>query len=342
MTALLQPTVRGRRLPNGHELLPLDQYRKVVVSFSGGKDSLACVLHLLDLGVSRDRIELWHQCVDGEPGTPTFMDWPCTEGYTRAAATALGLTLRLQWKHGGFLGEMLREDRLTAPSSFERSDGEVVTVGGTRGKLATRRRFPQVSADLSVRWCSAYLKIDVAAKAVSNDPAFDVGPTLFVTGERRDESAARSQYHQSEPHRTHNRTRHVDHWRPIIDWDESMVWDIIRRYGIRPHPAYELGWGRVSCMACIFGDPDQWASLRDLDPVTFALIAHHERDFDVTIHRGRSVADLADKGTSFLADAPFELRRLALAHHYPFDLIRVQAGEWRMPKGAFRHGGGPT
>jgi len=37
--------------PNTTEQLPLDQFDHILVSYSGGKDSLACLLRLLDLGV---------------------------------------------------------------------------------------------------------------------------------------------------------------------------------------------------------------------------------------------------------------------------------------------------
>jgi tRNA(Ile)-lysidine synthase TilS/MesJ len=43
----------------------LNSYDVIVVAFSGGKDSIACVLHLLELGGPRERIELWHHDVDG-------------------------------------------------------------------------------------------------------------------------------------------------------------------------------------------------------------------------------------------------------------------------------------
>jgi 3'-phosphoadenosine 5'-phosphosulfate sulfotransferase (PAPS reductase)/FAD synthetase len=63
--------------------------------------------------------------------------------------------------------------------------------------------FPQVSADLSVRWCSAYLKIDVAALSISNDPWFKGSrKVLYLSGERRQESSARSRYAEMEQHRT--------------------------------------------------------------------------------------------------------------------------------------------
>ena len=54
-------------------------YDRVLVAFSGGKDSLACVLHLLDRGGAPEKIELHHHDVDG--GGRTFMDWSITPGY---------------------------------------------------------------------------------------------------------------------------------------------------------------------------------------------------------------------------------------------------------------------
>src|SRR5437763_16467359 len=114
MTALLslpqvQPVVTRR--PDTRDLLPLDQYDRILVSFSGGKDSLALVLDLLERGVERERIQLWHQCVDGEASLDQpFVDWPCTESYVRAVGKALGVRVLFQWRCGGFLGAMLKEN----------------------------------------------------------------------------------------------------------------------------------------------------------------------------------------------------------------------------------------
>src|SRR5580700_7982813 len=139
-------------------------YDYIIVAFSGGKDSLACVLHLLELGVDPSRIELWHHDVDG--GDP-FMDWPCTPSYCRVIAKALGIAIYFSWREGGFRREMLRHNTPTAPTRFERPDGTVGVKGG-QGQPNTRLKFPQVSADLSVRWCSAYLKIDVGSISIKN------------------------------------------------------------------------------------------------------------------------------------------------------------------------------
>lgn len=44
-------------------------YDKYIVSFSGGKDSTATFLYLLEHGVPVERIELWHQEIDGREKT---------------------------------------------------------------------------------------------------------------------------------------------------------------------------------------------------------------------------------------------------------------------------------
>src|SRR5262245_38695666 len=100
MTALLTlPTVAPDRRPDTRELLPLSAYDLCIVSFSGGKDSLALVLNLLERGVPRDRIQLWHQDVDGQAGVDQpFMDWPCTRSYVQAVGQALGIRTLFQYR----------------------------------------------------------------------------------------------------------------------------------------------------------------------------------------------------------------------------------------------------
>lgn len=325
----------------------LDSYSTILVMFSGGKDSLACVLHLLELGVPRERIELWHHDVDGREGSD-LMDWACTRNYCRQAAKALGIPLYFSWKVGGFEREMLRDGDRTAPIRFELPDGSVGQVGGTGGKLGTRRRFPQVSANLSVRWCSAYLKIDVGAAAIRAQDRFRDEQTLVVTGERAQESAARSKYKVFEPHRADRRDgtrvrRHVDHWRPVHKWHEREVWEIIERWRIVPHPAYRLGWGRVSCAACIFGSPNQWASLKAVAPERFERIASYEREFGSTIQRKRDVVRLAVAGQSYeRVERDPELVRLAMDPDYDEEILLPEGASWELPAGAFGESCGPS
>jgi 3'-phosphoadenosine 5'-phosphosulfate sulfotransferase (PAPS reductase)/FAD synthetase len=323
-------------------LMGLAHYDVIIVAFSGGKDSIACVLHLLELGVPRERIELWHHEIDGREGS-RLMDWPCTPAYCRAFAAAFGLSILFSWKVGGFEREMLRENTPTAPTAFEVPGGVVVYAGGTSGRIGTRRRFPQVSADLSVRWCSAYLKIDVAATAIRNQERFHGRRTLFVSGERAAESPCRARYAAFEPHRTDRREgasrRHIDHWRPIHQLSDAEVWDILGRWRINPHPAYPLGWGRVSCAGCIFGSADQWASLRLVNPAQFARIAEYETEFGITIRRDGGVVQAADRGASYPAINSRDVN--AALNEVWGEPIILPEGTWQLPAGAFSDASGP-
>ena len=337
MVCETDPAADSRGSPDLHG------YDRIIYGYSGGKDSLAGVLDLLERGVPRDKIELWHQHVDGEPGSHNLMDWPITESYVRATGKMLGISTRFQWREGGFRSEMLRQDQPTGDVCYEAGE-EICRLESNQSKKGTRLKFPQVSADLKVRWCSAYLKIDVAARVINNDPRFMSGRFLYCTGERRQESASRAKYREFETHRCHSSRRHVDHYRNVIDWDETQIWNVIRRWRIRPHPAYWIGFSRVSCMACIFGRSDQWATVRKIARRNFDRVATFERLFGATIHRSLEVGEQADRGTPYPAADDPELVALAMSENYPDELFFVPDSQsWAIPPGAFKGDGcGPS
>lgn len=319
----------------------LASYDRFLVMTSAGKDSLATLLRLLDAGVPKERIELWHHSIDGHEGS-TLMDWPVTGDYCRKLAAAFDIPIYYSWREGGFERELLRQNALTAPTVFEQPDGTVGRSGGERGKLNTRRRFPQVSADLQLRWCSSALKIDCADIALRNQDRFRNSRTLVLTGERAEESPGRARYATFEPHRADLRgggaRRHIDHWRPVHDWTTAQVWDLIRRYRVNPHPAYRLGLGRVSCMLCIFSSAAQLCTIRAIAPVHFAAVATLEIEFGVTIKRNRSMVELADLGKPYASVTP-ELAALALSTTFDEPIF---VDDWQMPAGAFGESCGPT
>jgi len=306
--------------------IDISSYDNVIVAFSGGKDSMSCVLHLLDIGRMK-KVELWHHDVDGQEGS-SLMDWPVTRAYCKAAADAFNLPIYFSWKEGGFEREMSRDNQPTAKTFFETPDG--LSCCGGKGKPGTRCKFPQVAADLKVRWCSAYLKIDICAAAIRNQERFHTGRTLIITGERAQESPTRSKYKEFETHRSASKKRHVDHWRPVLHWDEGQVWEIIERYKINPHPAYKLGWGRVSCAGCIFGSAHQWASLRVANEVQFNKIADYETKWGMTIQRKKSVTELADEGSAY--DMSPSHKHEATSISYNGEII---LDTWEQPAGAY-------
>lgn len=189
----MKPGVDGRK-DSGHfkeiylpELLPLEEYDLIVVLLSGGKDSVACLYKLLELGVPKEKIELWHHNIDG--GHPSRrMDWRCTQNYVKALAEAEGMKLRISYRVNGFFGELYRIGASEPIEWIEPDTSEVKQcklspnyikcqklkeqaadeIGSLLKEYGYRMKFPAKSTDLSKRWCSAYLKICVADAVVSN------------------------------------------------------------------------------------------------------------------------------------------------------------------------------
>lgn len=166
-----------------------------------------------------------------------------------------------------------------------------------------------------------------------------------MTGERAEESTARANYEEFEPHRSDNRDgkrvkRHVDQWRPVHKWTEDQVWEIIERYKVRPHPAYRLGWGRVSCAACIFGNANQWASLKHVSPKQFHSVSAYETKWGVTIKRDENISQTASRGDVYESAKNKDLARVATSKIYTENII--VEGVWELPSGAYGDSCGPT
>ena len=320
----------------------LYSYDKYIVSFSGGKDSTALLLFLLENKVPRNRIELWHQEIDGRGRT--LFDWEVTPDYCRKLGKAFGIPVYYQWKSGGFEREMLRKDSLTAPICFELPDGETRQVGGTRGKCATRMRFPQPSPDLSVRWCSAYLKIDVCATALRSQERFKNIRTLVLSGERGEESKQRAKYAILEPDKADLRNgrkffRYVDRYRPNRDWKEKQIWDLMEKYRVRAHPCYFMGFGRCSCKFCIFGNQNQFASAACVSTHQAEDLIQFEKDFGYTLKRDTDLETLIRKGVPYETISK-ELAAIATSYEYKNDIIVPEQEKWQIPSGAFKKCGG--
>jgi 3'-phosphoadenosine 5'-phosphosulfate sulfotransferase (PAPS reductase)/FAD synthetase len=315
----------------------IGSYDYYVIAFSGGKDSMACILWLLEQGINNNKIELWHHCIDADV---PFMDWPITRDYVHAVAKELNLPLYYSWKVGGFLGEMLRENSLTKPTQFESPEG-VKQIGGIRGKVNTRLKFPMVSTDMQKRWCSSYLKIGVGEAAIINQKRFREKRTLFITGERAEESPNRARYPMFEMYRADAREskyhRHVDVYRPVHKYSQKQIWNLLKQWRINAHPCYHLGWGRCSCAGCIFSNANQWATLKQVSPQIFHDISLYEQKLQ-TIRKNISIEKLATSGRPYHAISKKYIQLINIDKFKDPIILK----EWQEPAGSLGEQIGPT
>lgn len=210
---------------------------------------------------------------------------------------------------------------------------------------STRLKFPQPSPNLNVRWCSSYLKIDVCAAAIRNQERFNGIRTLVLSGERGEESKQRAGYAILEPDKSDLRNgkkimRYVDRYRPIRDWSERRIWDLLEKYRVKPHPCYFMGFGRCSCKFCIFGNANQFASAACISHQNFSQLVQFEKEFGYTLKRDTDLSTLIKKGVPYHDITP-ELARLATSYQYNSDIFVPYSQQWNLPSGAFKKCGGP-
>ncbi len=197
----------------------------------------------------------------------------------------------------------------------------------------------QGSASTQTRWCSSVVKIDVGRRALNNQERFLGTKTLFITGERREESSNRARYFQLERHTSDTRdgrkARHVDAWRPVLGWSEEQVWDVLQRHGVLAPVPYRLGWNRSSCMTCIFNGPRIWATIAEYFPERARRIADYEDRFGTTISRDRiNVLEIAARARPFEIDDVEALEQAARAE-YTLPVLANASTPWSLPAGAF-------
>ena len=353
------------------ELLPLEMYDLVIVLISGGKDSIACYYKLLELGVPKSKIEFWHHDIDGGHPSRT-MDWRCTANYIRSFAEAEQIPLRVSWRKNGFFGELYRIGTSELIEWVDPETGEIyqcppskkymecqklkaAAISEMENKLAEfgyRMKFPMKSGDLSRRWCSAYLKIMVADTVLRNMNSVAANLTktrmdiklLIVSGERRGESVGRSKYNEIEIHRTNAVSKHhrtVHQWRPVIDYSEKDIWEVLKRHKVNPHPCYRAGWNRCSCAMCIFSTPQLFAGIRELYPKEYALLCQDEKILGFTLDNHCDLETYIGSADSCVYHGDKEAIQSLLTGEFPVESVYVK-DKWKYPVGAF-HGaaGGP-
>lgn len=217
--------------------------------------------------------------------------------------------------------------------------GELEQLGGKRHK------FPAKSGTHQGRWCSGNLKAAVQDSVTANlEKTRSNVKVLVVSGERRGESTGRSKYNEMEIHRTNATTRAkrlVHQWRPVIDYSEKDVWEVLKRHKVNPHPCYRAGWNRCSCAMCIFSTPSLFAGIRELYPEDYELLKQDEQILGFTLDNKCDLDAFVGDAKSCIYRGDVAAIRSLITGEFGVDDIYV-TGVWMYPAGAF-HGaeGGP-
>lgn len=274
--------------------------RRLVVSVSGGKDSTACCLHLMELGYEPheyDRIFF-----------DTGWEHPLLYEYIREdLPQVVGPieTLRAEIEIPEELEETARE--------FERELGveysSMIRLVLKKGMFPSRTR----------RYCTENLKIKPAVAYLARYE----GACVNVVGIRAEESKARSLMTPWE----FSPAFDCETWRPLIDWPVEKVIAIHQRHGVKPCRLYlEHNATRVGCYPCIFARKAEIRSIDEHSRDRVEFMQRFELALTAQVAAKARENDKPDPGLRSWFQAPRpEIQDDGSKHYEPWPIDRVVA-----------------
>ena len=196
--------------------------KEIIVSVSGGKDSTAMCLNLLEQGYTKNQFRRVFANTGWEhSGTYDYLD---------ELEKTIGKIERVQ-----AVIEVKEEDQ----SFLQEIESEIGQSNMIR-TILKNRMFPSGYA----KFCTRTLKLNPLGDFFDSIE----GDMVNVVGIRKEESHARSKMEEWEWNEYFDCYTH----RPLIDWTEKDVIDIHHRFNLAPNGLYLNGSHRVGCYPCIF------------------------------------------------------------------------------------------
>lgn len=235
---------------------------KVIVTFSGGKDSLASLLWVRN-NLTKDFITVF---------CDTGWEHPLTYQYIEEIREKLGLNLVIikSKKFDGMVDLSIKKSRW--PSSQRRFctselktipmidyildevNDDILMIQGIRAAESAKR------AEMS-KQCT-YFKYYVQPYGRDKN-----GKDKFHTYRRKDVLSFRE--------------KHADDLlRPVFEWSAQQVIDYIIENGVRPNPLYRMGYKRVGCYPCVMASQQDIYNISVQDPDRIDYIADIEKRFN--------------------------------------------------------------
>ena len=234
----------------------------IIIGVSGGKDSLATILHLRDIKAN----------VIGYIYADTGWEHSKHREYLEYLQHSLGFTLTMVQAKIDIKDApvTLPDDLATAVGVNSDTTKELIakaleSILGFSSPMVRRiLKYGSLPAGHR-RWCTSELKVKPIVEWWDEHAPDDA---IYATGVRRSESVKRANYKEWEE----DPVGGYMHWRPLIDWSLGDVVARIEKGHIEPNECYKLGATRVGCWPCIRYSKESLKAL-NLDPKRIEVVS---------------------------------------------------------------------
>ena len=253
-----------QKAPNGG-------FDHVLVSMSGGKDSVATWLYLeRDLGLDVT-------CVFADTGWESVQLEPYLKYLEKAGCRLVRLPQRK-------VRDLWVNDPTPERVEVLRAAGISIDDPLTMETLsAAKGRFPSTQA----RFCTTELKLVPLKKYKATLP----GNVLMVSGVRADESPKRA---KMAPY-CWDDFMGCQRWLPLLSWTARDVFTLHSKHNIQPNPLYLQGQIRVGCWPCIHSRKETIRNMLVFDPEREEEILKSEKLVASCSKRGSAAFFAPDK-----------------------------------------------
>jgi 3'-phosphoadenosine 5'-phosphosulfate sulfotransferase (PAPS reductase)/FAD synthetase len=258
-----------------------------VISFSGGKDSLALWLFARERNIDATIVF-----------ADTGHEHPLTYEYISRLEQKLGPVIRVQ---ADFSQQIIHKRDYVQnvwPIKLVEKYGRSAQVAEQRIKEALEQMYPRniPFLDLCIwkgrfpstraRFCTFELKHRPVDEQIIQPLREQYDEVVSWQGVRAQESASRAKLSVLEQDVDNQPGLHV--YRPLLPWTHDEVFALAKRHGIPPNPLYQLGCSRVGCMPCIHARKKELGVIFRRFPEQIARIAEWERIVAACSTRGNS------------------------------------------------------
>lgn len=255
---MMNDTTKGNKMD-------LNQYDKIIINSSAGKDSLAMLHHIAmmadDQDVDRSKLVVVHADLGRA-------EWQGTRELAEEQANLYGLEFRAVSRSQDLL------DQIEARGMWPSNKARYCTSDHKRDQIA--KVFTQLAKEANL--CRP-IKI------------------LNAMGIRAQESPARAKKVEFESNKRatgKGQRKIVDNWLPILEWTEDQVWATIKDNDLPSHPAYDLGMPRLSCVFCVFAPKAALVIAGKANPDLLDTYVEIEERINHDFRQGFKIAEVRD------------------------------------------------